>query len=127
MSARLPLLRRPAARAAALVLAGSLALTGCGDETEAPGTTDAPEKITITITEDSVSPMGERFEVEAGEPFDVEITSDREGSLHVHSSPEQEWEFIEGTTELEATVDQPGVVEVEMHDPDLVVLQLEVR
>ena len=32
----------------------------------------------------------------------------------------------EGTV-LEITIDRPGVVEVESHDPDVVVLQLEVR
>lgn len=126
MSARLPLIRRSAARAAALVLAASLALAGCADDSEG-GAEEGPETIKVTITDDQVSPMGERFEVEAGEPFTVEITADREGSLHVHSSPEQEWDFTDGTTEVEATIEQPGVVEVEMHDPDLVVLQLEVR
>lgn len=127
MSARLPLFRRPTVRGAAVALIASLTLAGCsGDDGEA-GTDQSPATIEIKVTADEVSPMGERFEVEAGQPFPVEITADRAGSLHVHTSPEQEWEFTEGTTELEATVDQPGVVEVELHDPDVVVLQLEVR
>lgn len=127
MSAHVSLVRRPATHAAALVLAATLGLAGCSQDSEETGPATPSEPIRVTVTDDEVSPMGERFEVEAGEPFDVEITADREGSLHVHTSPEQEWEFTEGTTELEATVDQPGVVEVELHDPDLVVLQLEVR
>lgn len=118
---------RPARRGAVLVAVAALMLTGCGGTEEAE-TKDAPaETIEITITGDEVAPLGERFEVKAGETFPVSITADREGSLHVHSNPEQEWDFSDGTTEHEATIDQPGVVEVEMHDPDLVVLQLEVR
>ena len=126
MSARLVSRVRPARRAAALVLAAALTLTACSDDE--PQDKDASaETIEITITGDEISPLGERFEVEAGEPFPVSITADREGSMHVHSNPEQEWDFTDGTTELEVTIDQPGVVEVELHDPDVVVLQLEVR
>ncbi|MFC6694862.1 hypothetical protein [Nocardioides daphniae] len=110
---------------AALALAAALALTGCSEDE--PTDSPAPEKISITITDDEVSPLGERVEVPAGEPFTVEITADRAGEMHVHSNPEQEWAFEEGTTTIEATLDQPGVAEVELHDPDVVVLQLEVR
>lgn len=126
MSARVTQFRCQGLRAAAVALTASLLLAGCTDAEESDETApDAP--IQVTITEEEVSPMGERVEVEAGEPFTVEITADREGSLHVHSNPELEWDFADGTTEVEATIDQPGVVEVELHDPDLVVLQLEVR
>jgi hypothetical protein len=55
------------------------------------------------------------------------VTSDEAGELHVHSDPEQTLSYDEGTTTLELTVDQPGVVEVERHEPEALVLQLEVR
>ncbi|MBE7323815.1 hypothetical protein IEQ44_04025 [Nocardioides sp. Y6] len=128
MSARLSPFRRHAVRGAALAMVASLALGACSGEAEETADGDDPQVIQVSITDDEVTPMGERFEVGAGEPFTVEITSDREGALHVHSTPEQEWEFsADETTVIDATIDQPGVVEVEMHDPDLVVLQLEVR
>lgn len=117
-------LARPLVGLATLAVAAALTLTGCSDDSsKAPVT----ETIKITITEDAVSPLGERVEVAAGQPFKVEITADREGTLHVHSNPELEWDFTDGTTQIEATLDQPGVAEVELHDPAVVVLQLEVR
>ena len=45
----------------------------------------------------------------------------------MHSTPEQEIAYDAGTSEHEITIDRPGVVEVESHEPDVIVLQLEVR
>lgn len=127
MSARVALRPRPTIRGAAVALVAVLAMAGCGGDSEEPAEQSAPETIAITITDDEISPLGERVKVPVGEPFTVEITADREDSLHVHAEPDQNWEFSEGTTEIEAQIDQPGVYEVELHDPDVVVVQLEVR
>ncbi|WP_101523782.1 hypothetical protein [Nocardioides houyundeii] len=117
-------------------------LASCGDDVDTTpgsegGSTSTPTSsqtqeqepapIEITLEQDSFEPKGERIEVAAGEPVKIVITADRAGELHVHSTPEQEIEFTAGVTEHEVTIDQPGVVEVESHDPALVVLQLEVR
>lgn len=120
--------RRRSRSSALVVLAAvaALALTGCSDDGSGSGET-VTEPIKVTITQDDISPKGERVKVKAGEPFEVEITADRTGSLHVHSNPEQELEFENGTVTREMTIDRPGVVEVESHDPDLVILQLEVQ
>ena len=112
-----------------------LAVAGCSEDSgESSGPAASGEStpqeqapIEITLEGDTVSPMGERIEVALGEPVRLVVTADREGSLHVHSTPEQEVDFTEGTSEHEIVLDQPGIVEVESHDPDLVVLQLEVR
>jgi hypothetical protein len=46
----------------------------------------------------------------------------------VHSDPEQELEYDAGTTTLTLTnLDRPGVVEVESHTLDKVIVQLEVK
>ena len=45
----------------------------------------------------------------------------------MHSTPEQELSYEAGTTDLPLTIDQPGIVDVESHDLDLVIVQLEVR
>jgi uncharacterized protein YcfL len=82
--------------------------------------------VEITIDGDSVEPNGARVEAHVGEPITLQITSDREGELHVHSTPEQEIPFDNGTTEAELTIDRPGVVEVEDHHSGLVIVQLEV-
>lgn len=128
MSARVAPRSLPLLRGAAVALSAALLLAGCAEESSSnPDEDSSNETISITVTDDEITPLGERFEVEAGEPFLVEITSDRDDALHLHATPEQTWQFTEGTTEVEARIDQPGVYEVELHDPDVVVLQLEVR
>ncbi len=136
----------------AAVAAATLLLGGCGDtepqtadetptpsasadepadeptETETEEETPEPEGtvVEITINGDNVEPSGARVEAELGEPIILQITSDREGELHVHSTPEQTIGYGQGTTEAELTIDQPGVIEVEDHHSGLVIVQLEV-
>ena len=45
----------------------------------------------------------------------------------MHSSPEQEIEYGAGTTDKTLTIEQPGVVDVESHHLDQLIVQLEVR
>lgn len=104
----------------ALVLLCSL--SACGDDGS-----DTSLTIDVTRDGDAFTPNGERVEAEAGQPITLAITADEPGELHVHSVPEQEIAYDAGTSEHEITIDRPGVVEVESHDPDLIVLQLEVR
>ena len=103
-------------------------LAGCGDDDTGSPPASAGDSTTVDITfsDGSVTPNGERVEVKAGEPIELVVEADEPGELHVHSSPEQELEYDAGTTTLKLTVDQPGVVDVESHDPKVVVLQLEV-
>ncbi len=82
--------------------------------------------IEITIQGDTVDPNGERVQVPLGEPVTLDITADREGELHVHSTPEEEITFQHGDTEAELTFDQPGVVDVEDHESGKVIVQLQV-
>lgn len=136
-------------RPASLALVMALSLSACGGdgdaeaepttptsptstatETESPEPSAAEEPgtlVEITFSGGSVTPNGERVEVGIDEPVVLSITADVAGELHVHSTPEQEVAFDEGTSEHTLTFDRPGVVEVEAHDPALVVLQLEVR
>ena len=65
--------------------------------------------------------------VKAGKPIKLHIVADEPGELHVHSSPEQEIEYPAGTSDKTLKIDQPGVVEVESHTLDTVIVQLEVR
>lgn len=142
----IPTLRRLATSLAPLLLVGVLA-TACGEDPEpapepvadpAAGSSsepaaeptaeeDAPEVVEVTLQDGVYTPLGERVEVGAGEPVLVRVTADEPGSLHVHATPEQEIVFEAGTSEHEVTIDRPGVVEVESHDPTFVLVQLEVR
>jgi uncharacterized protein YcfL len=142
-------------RALAAAVIATLALAGCGSNDDSPGTdetasstpsstptptdeasetaTEEPsaqpsdeDAIEIEIEGDKITPNGERIKVGTGETVTLEITSDRAGELHVHSTPEQEIAFKKGKSTHELTIDTPGVVDVEEHEADLVVLQLQV-
>ena len=104
-------------------------LAGCGEDepTEgSDGTTTDSQTIEITFAGDTVEPNGERVDVKAGEPITLQVKADEPGELHVHSNPEQELPYGAGTTTLKLTIDEPGVVEVESHELEKVIVQLEV-
>ena len=121
----------PLAAPLALVLA--LALTSCGGDEAAPagsqGATQDGDSVALTVTRegDEFTPNGERVELGVDQTLVLTIDADEAGELHVHSTPEQEIQYDAGTSEHELVIDRPGVVEVESHEPDVVLLQLEVR
>lgn len=94
-----------------------------------PSTTPAPAGVVIEITfdGDSVTPNGERVDAKVGEPVTLEIDADAAGELHIHSTPEQEIGYDAGTSTHEVTFDQPGVVDIESHHLEKIVVQVEVR
>jgi plastocyanin len=119
----------------ALVLAAALA-TGCSSgsgsgsssgDSSGTGSDSAGSTIQVTFADGDVTPKGERVEVDAGAPITFEVTADVPGAIHVHSSPEQEFDYESGTHDYKITIDTPGVVEVESHDLEVVIVQLEVR
>jgi hypothetical protein len=96
-----------------------------------PGTSTSQEAeaaapVEVTVEGRTVSPNGKRVEATVGEPVTVRVTADRAGELHVHATPEQTLPFEKGRTTVQITIAQPGVVDVEEHEADLVVLQLQV-
>jgi hypothetical protein len=129
-----------------LVLAASLSACGGDGDTE-PSATDqsassspsdshsgshsesSSDTVAVTVTRegDSFTPNGERVELGTDQTLALTIEADEAGELHVHSTPEQEIAYDAGTSEHEIAIDRPGVVEVESHDPDVILLQLEVR
>lgn len=130
-----------------LTLTTALALAACSGEETPAADTPAPSApssstssqsspaaeptadgtvIEITIHDDSIEPNGERVEVPLGEPVTFDITADRDGELHVHSTPEEEIAFQQGDSETELTFDKPGVVDVEDHETGDVIVQLQV-
>jgi len=110
-----------------------LAATACGsDDTDTVGGTDGsggsadPVVIEVTVADGDVDPKGDRIQVGTGQEIVLDVTADTSGTLHVHANPEESFDFEEGEQEFTLTIDQPGVVEVETHDPDLIVAQLQV-
>lgn len=118
--------RRVLATAAVLVcgLAGSAA---CGDDDEEPPAAAKTRMIEISFADGAVTPNGERVKVEVGQPIELVVKADTAGEIHVHSSPEQTFTYSEGTTTLPLTIDRAGVVDVEAHDLEQVIVQLEVE
>ena len=141
--------RRPRHALVALIATLGMLVSGCGSDepsgSEKPkadkstGTADASAKakptkkkpsgttIDITFKGDTVNPNGVEKKVKAGKPITLHIVADKPGELHVHSSPEQEIEYDAGTSDKELTIDRPGIVEVESHTLEQLVVVLEVR
>lgn len=105
-------------------------VSACGDDEPSAagdGKGSDTETIEVTFSEGSVTPNGERIEVGVDQTIDLVVEADEPGEIHVHSEPEQEFEYAVGTTTFELVIDKPGVVEVESHNLEQVIVQLEVR
>ena len=96
-----------------------------------PTVTKEPEPTTptleVTIRGDRVTPNAQEISLERGEALTIIVVSDRAGELHAHTKPEQYIEFGAGRTEATLTTEVPGVFEIEEHDTEAVVAQVEAR
>lgn len=130
--------------AAALLTASTLTLSGCGSsaKTAAPAetqisatptaqvtTTPAADAsvIKIALSKDSVTQIGTKVMVKPDQPVVLQITSTVVGELHVHSSPEQHVEVPIGASEVTLTFAQPGIIDIEDHALEKLIVQLEVQ
>ncbi len=130
----------------ALVAFAALVLTGCGGSSgdkagkgsdvemsatplaEVTGTPPADAKvINVTVGKDSVSPSGTQVEVKPGQPIVFMIDAAEAGELHVHSTPAKAIDYPAGKSQVQITIDQPGVIEAEIENLGKLVVQLEVR
>ena len=136
---------------ATAVLVVGLGLTGCGSDE--PQSTSSPSAagsspsdagsspsdagssspaadnpvIDVTFAGDTVTPNGDRVKVGTGQDITLNVTADAPGEIHVHSTPEQELEYDAGTSTLTIVgIDQPGIVDVESHNLEKIIVQLEV-
>jgi hypothetical protein len=130
--------------AVALMAGLTLALSGCGSDGDTGSRTAPEEEITtipqasattpssdaktiaVTIAGDSVTPSGTSVKVKKGQPVVFNIQADKPGELHVHSTPEKHVDYDKGQSTITMTFDQPGVVDVEDHELDKLIVQLEV-
>jgi hypothetical protein len=131
-------MRRTLANLAVILCALTLT-TACGgdegnggDAGSAPSSSTTqggePKVIPVTIEGDDVTPNGERIEIDAGQDVELDVTADAPGEIHVHSTPEQELEYEKGESTLTITgLEQPGTVDVEVHELEKVIVQLEVH
>ena len=122
-----------------------LALAGCGGDdepstsepsaSESSGSGQSPTskpangatQVDVTIEGDDVTPVAQAVQIGVGETVVLNVTSDRAGELHVHSSPEQFVAFGAGETRRDLAIDKPGQVDIEEHDTGALVARLLVR
>ncbi len=114
----------------ALALAGLLILAGCGSSDAKDKVADAgPKVVDIVFKDGKVTPQGERVDVKVGQKIELHVTSDRDDEVHVHSTPEHEYEVPADAKDKTFTfsIKTPGQVAVESHGLDVTILQLVVR
>jgi hypothetical protein len=130
---------------AALVAVLCVAVTGCGGSSDATPKGDdvalsatpmaqvtaAPpadaKVIGVTVGKDSVSPSAAKVDVKRNQPIVFEIDAAEAGELHVHSSPAKAIDYPAGKSQVQISIDKPGVVEAEIENLGKLVVQLEVR
>jgi hypothetical protein len=118
-------MRRTLVAAVALLLA-LLSLTACSDGSSGSAGSGGGTSIDITIKNGKVTPNGDRVKAKVGQPITLHIDADTAGEIHVHSTPEQHIDFDKGTSTKKLTITSPGIVDVEDHALDQVIVQLEV-
>jgi len=104
-------------------------LTACSDEPESGsggGSAGAGTSVHIVIKDGKVTPNGDRVTADVDTPITLHIEADTSGELHVHSTPEQEIAFDKGTSTKTLMIKQPGIVDVEDHELEQVIVQLQV-
>jgi hypothetical protein len=114
-----------------LALVGALALGGCGSSSSSSGAgSNEPTKvIDITFDGSNVTPNGTDIDVKVGQRIEFDVTADKPGEIHVHSSPEeQEFEYDKGSSTLQVKpIPAPSQVTVESHTLDKVLFILVAR
>jgi len=85
---------------------------------------------TVTVSGKTVTGVPPRVTLSPGEKVKLVVTADRTSELHVHAAdPEVETHTQQGqavTVEFNAKK-EPGLYEVEMHEPDLLLFQVQVK
>ena len=84
-------------------------------------------EVNVSVRDGKVAPKPHRVDVTQGATVRLQVTSDVDDVLHVHGFDVEEPLEAGHTTTVELTADQPGVFEVETHETELELLQLEVR
>lgn len=116
--------------ASVAVLVSTLAVTsGCGDDEQPPSGNGEPVSIEINFEDGTVSPRSAERTIPRGSDIELVIEADQPGELHVHSSPEQQIDYGVGTTTIPVKLSNqpPGVVDIESHQLDVIVIRLEIR
>lgn len=138
---RLPAPLPPLALALALPLVlALLGTTGCSHGPDAAAADDGVV-VEVMIEDGRARPAGDRVDVPTGETVELVVMADSAGLIHVQPGGRgadqdgqddqddraKEIEYQPGTTTFALEMDRAGTVDVELHDPDQLLVQLEVR
>jgi plastocyanin len=116
---------------AALALTGVVACSS-GSPGTAPGTpvstgTGAVKRLSVTVQGSTVTPAPAQVDLPIGDTLELTVTSDHDDELHAHGF-DQEIELKAGVpATIRLTGKEPGLYEVETHEPALTLLTVAVR
>jgi plastocyanin len=119
----------------ALVLAGTLTgVAGCAASSDTNGAgqpaatgTGTVKRLEVTITGTTVTPAPAQVELPVGSTLELVVTSDHDDELHAHGFDDEAALKAGVPTTLRLTAKEPGVYEVETHEPALTLLSVAVR
>ena len=115
---------------ALLALAGVAACSSSSPDTPASSVsagTGAVKRMEVMVTGSTVTPAPAQIELPVGTTLELVVTSDHDDELHAHGF-EKEAALKAGVpTTVRLTATEPGVYEVETHDPALTLLTVAVR
>ena len=84
--------------------------------------------VEITVAHGTVTPTNATLTAKVNQPITLRVTSDADDELHVHSTPDHEFEVKpKADQEFSFTVGVPGSVAVELHHLDRTVATIQVQ
>lgn len=92
-----------------------------------PNPAAPPVTVNVAVTDGEVLPPTHRVQVPLGSAVELQVTSDVDDEVHVHGFDVEQTLEAGRTTTVTLQADQAGVFEVETHETELQLVQLEVR
>ena len=90
-----------------------------------------PDRLLIEVSitgPDQVTPVNEQLHAAVKEPIVIQVSSDVDDELHVHSTPEHTFKVEPKPGQsFQFTVDVPGQVDVELHKLNKTIATIEVQ
>ncbi len=111
---------------AALGTAGCL-LSACASSSSDGGSGGGTDVINISVSNGKVHPADHREDVSVGDTVKLTVSSDRDDIVHVHGVNIEKPVSAGGSVTITFKVTDPGIYEVETHESDLTLLQIEAR
>jgi hypothetical protein len=138
-------MRTAVARLSGLAIVALFALCSCASSNDSgtdqvPSRTDSSSRLSPTTPGPGAVSIRIGFrdgqliapaalvKAEVGQPIDLVVTSDADQEIHVHSTPEHEYQVKAGARNkiFEFTIDTPGTIEVESHTLDALIVKIQV-